>query len=259
VEHGQIVGTQSAIRDITERKLAEQMLESQNAELKKINLELDRFVYSTSHDLRAPLLSLHGLIDLCQNSKDLSELELYFQMMTRSIDRIDATIREILEYSKNSRLDVQLEDLRMEAVVENVLENFKVHSASRFVHFEVRASGHLPFFSDRPRVNTILNNLVSNAVNYQRPDVSIPLVRIEFHADANYGYITVTDNGEGIAPDKLEKIFEMFYRNSEKSVGSGLGLYICKEIVNKLGGLIRVKSDIGKGSSFTIQIPNHAN
>ena len=144
----------------------------------------------------------------------------------------------------------------MADLVANGKESLKFNTDSRFVYFRTQINEQLPFYSDRHRVATVLNNLLSNAVIYQRANEPSPTINLHFHADSSYGYLTIHDNGEGIAADKIDKIFEMFYRNSEKSVGSGLGLYICKEIVNKLGGLISVTSEQGRGSSFIVKLPN---
>ncbi len=255
-EDGEIVSVQSIVRDVTARKEAEQQLELQNIELKKINSELDRFVYSTSHDLRAPLMSMLGLIELCKDAADASELKQYFEMMENSISRIDETIKEIMDYSRNSRMELNIEQLDIKEIVNNQVKSIMHLSGARNIMFSMSFEEEIPFFSDKLRVTTIINNLVINAVKYQRNEEVQPFVRFSFKSTNEEGVITVEDNGEGISEDKQGKIFEMFYRNSEKSEGSGLGLYICNEIINKIGGIIKVKSEFGKGSTFTVHIPN---
>ena len=112
------------------------------------------------------------------------------------------------------------------------------------------------FYSDRSRINIILSNLVSNSVKYHNMNQPNPYVKVSL--DVNYKTLTiiVEDNGEGIPPQKIEKIFDMFYRASRNSNGSGLGLYIVKEIVNKLGGTIDVESEVNKGTKFIVKIPS---
>jgi PAS domain S-box-containing protein len=248
------VGT---VHDITERTEAEQILHIHNQELKKINSELDRFVYSTSHDLRAPLLSLLGLIDLSMNAEDETEMQQYFQMMKNSISRMDGTIREILTYSRNSRMQLSFELLDIRTIVNNLIENIMHIDGVRNIHFAMDIDDSTPFYSDKLRVVPVIDNLLTNAIKYTRSEEANPFVKFTFRSDRDCGVFIVEDNGEGIAEDKLEKIFEMFYRNSEKSVGSGLGLYICREIVSKMGGNLTVKSELGKGSVFTIELPNN--
>ena len=255
VEDGIVTGTQSAIRDISHRKIAEKLLAQQNAELKKINRELDRFVYSVSHELRNPLLSMHGLIDLCENCHDPEETREMLQMMTKSVDKLDDTIKEILSYSRNSRVDVDPEILDMHDIIANCIEDRKRMGRPDLV-IEVSVDQVVPFVSDRIRVTTILNNLLSNAVLYQRLEETNPRVSVSFTNRSGKGILTVTDNGEGIATEEHDRIFEMFYRNSENATGSGLGLYICKELVNKLEGFIHVTSIKNVGITFTVALPS---
>ena len=243
--------------DVTEIKRAEQLLEIRNKELKKTNEELDKFVYSTSHDLRGPLLSLLGLIELSEQAiVDINELTVYFKMMKSGIARIDDIIKEILNYSKNARMDMRPERLDVRGKIEKAVSDSVYLNPELAKAFTINISDAIPFYSDGFRVSGIINNLVSNAVKYLKTDEASPMVRISFYTTSNEGILEIEDNGEGIAEDKQEKVFEMFYRNSSKSVGPGLGLYICREMVNKLSGSIILKSKPGRGSVFKVILPN---
>ena len=114
------------------------------------------------------------------------------------------------------------------------------------------------FNSDEKRVNVILKNLIFNAVKYQSFNQENPSIKVKANEDGNHILISVKDNGEGIDPDIQEKVYEMFFRASEKSSGSGLGLYIVKEMVSKLDGTIQLKSEPDKGSEFIIKLPSLA-
>ncbi len=256
-ENGNIVSVQSIVRDITERKLAEQQLESQNTELKKINSELDSFVYSTSHDLRAPLLSVLGLINLSREAEDKTELKNYFDMMEFSVLRIDETIKSILAYSKNSRLIPKIEKINIREIVNDYLDSVLHLNGMNNIYFNIDVKEEMHFYSDKFRISTIIINLLNNAIKYQKIDQENPLINCRFTSDSAEGIFIIEDNGEGIEKDKLEKIFEMFYRNSDQSEGAGLGLYICREIADKLGGSINVSSRKRVGSTFTVKIPNN--
>jgi signal transduction histidine kinase len=112
--------------------------------------------------------------------------------------------------------------------------------------------------SDKSRVNALLKNIIGNAVKYRNPEITHSFAHVEFSVKENTYEIRVNDNGHGIPEKSLSRIFEMFYRASSSSVGTGLGLYICKEIVTKLNGTIQVESEVEKGTSVLITIPKIA-
>ncbi|MFI5218887.1 MAG: PAS domain S-box protein [Bacteroidia bacterium] len=256
-ETGKLIRVDGIAIDITERKNSEEELRENNIELKKINSELDRFVYSTSHDLRAPLLSLEGLLNLSMDHIDSKqELQQYHGIMRKIITDMDETIKDILDYSRNARTEIIPEQLDIKAMVENAVSHFSHTTDRKEIKFSLSINNSTPFFSDRLRVNTIINNLISNAYKYSRQDEQNPFVKFSFTSDKHEGVIKVEDNGEGIPPEYIDKIFEMFLRASEKSEGSGLGLYICHEILNRLKGTIKVNSIPFQGSTFIVRIPN---
>jgi PAS domain S-box-containing protein len=244
-------------RDITERKAAEEELRAKNVQLEKTNEEIDRFVYSTSHDLRAPLLSVLGLIEMCEDFYPENEdLHALYGMMKTSIQRSDAIIKSIIDYSRNARLEVAPELLNLQEMAEGFIENIKYMEQAKGILFMVEGKAPVDFYSDRTRVFTIINNLLTNAVKYQRPESMEKKVCFEFFVEEETATIRVRDNGEGIPNEKFDSIFNMFYRLSNQSVGSGLGLYICKEMVQRLGGSIHVESKVQEGTTFTITLPN---
>ncbi len=251
---------EGVVIDVSEHKKAQQELESNYKELKKINEELDQFVYSTSHDLRAPLMSILGLIDLSGDAADLnSEIASYLTMMKRSVHQVDDTIQSILDYSRNSRMKLIPETLNIKEMANTIVDNLKHLKKAQNIRFSVTTNEKVVFISDKQRVQTLINNLISNAIKYSREEEKNSFVKFSFISSVDKGVLAVEDNGEGIPNDKKGKIFEMFYRNSDKSVGSGLGLYICKEIVEKMLGNISVESTPGIGSRFIIALPNQTN
>jgi len=256
-ENDTVVGMQAMIRDITARKKAELQLEWQNSELVKINSELDNFVYRTSHDLRSPLMTLFSLIRLSKETNDTEELEKYLEMMDSSVKRLDQTILNIIDYSRNARTKNVIEAISIDKILTDIHENTFNQGLNHDITFTSSIATGLPFYSDYFRVSFIINSLINNAYRYQRSDEQHKAVSVYFYCTETTAVITVTDNGEGIAPEKQDRIFEMFYRNSSKSVGSGLGLYICREVIHKLGGRIAVQSAPGNGSTFLVTLPNN--
>ncbi|HLG34976.1 MAG TPA: PAS domain S-box protein [Bacteroidia bacterium] len=254
---GQLSRIDGIAIDINERKNDASIIEKNMVELKKTNEELDRFVYSTSHDLRAPLLAIQGLLDLMEHhAGNQKEVALYNGTMRKIINQMDDTIKEILDYSRNARLQIIPEQLDVNKMVENSLRQISQTHSSSNIAFSCSVDDSVPFYSDKMRFTAIVNNLLVNAFKYVRDEEKNPFVKVTFSSGEKEGVLTVEDNGEGIEPEYREKIFEMFLRVSEKSDSSGLGLYICREITDKLNGSIEVSSVSGKGSIFTVRIPN---
>jgi len=243
-------------RDITARKTAEVQLMEQNVELKKTNAELDRFVYSVSHDLRSPLSSILGLINLFRLEKPQGESKIYLDKIEESINKLDRSIIKIVQYSRNSRLPVQHEEIDFEEVVKSAIEQHRYMDRQHRIEFITTIGGGMPFSSDRERLQVILNNLVANSIKYQRPHCEKPFVRVEVQVSPDKAKVSVSDNGEGIEEEQQEHIFGMFYRGTTSSDGSGLGLYIVKETLHNLGGTIAVRSKLNEGTTFTVEIPN---
>lgn len=245
-----------AIRDISENKENQRKLQEQNEELKKINSELDRFVYSASHDLKAPLASVLGLINIAKMEKNAEMLFHYLDMMEQSVHKLDNFIKDIIDYSRNSRLEIACEPVDLQKIIDEIYENLNYLEKSIFIKKNIRIQAESPFYTDSKRVSIVLNNLLSNAINYHNIRKLNPFINIEATITDKEAKIEVSDNGLGIAHEHLGKIFDMFYRASYDSKGSGLGLYIVKETIQKLGGKISVHSELGEGTKFTIIIPN---
>jgi signal transduction histidine kinase len=231
--------------------------ETENKELRTANYELDRFVYSTSHDLRAPLNSMLGLIEIAKDDTN-EELTLeHLKMLNTSAKKLDSFICDILDYSRNSRMEVQMEQINFAELLKDVTQNLKfIGNNNRTVEFKIEITGETSISSDKNRLITIFSNLISNAIRYQNPKIPNPFVSIKVDTSPTEINIEIQDNGIGIDKESQAKIFNMFYRVSHESVGSGLGLYIVKEAVNKLNGEIKVQSEKGTGTTFLIKIPN---
>jgi signal transduction histidine kinase len=232
-------------------------LQEKNKELEKINFELDRFVYSASHDLRSPLTSVLGLLYLLRNEIKEKDAMHYVDLMEESILKLDNIIRDIVAYSRNNRTQVQLETVELSEVVRDIstgLRYLETDEVALKDVIEVKKSAAL--ISDRSRIQIILNNLISNAIKY-RHAARKPKIQITCEHLNSQAVLIIEDNGMGIKDEHLNKIFDMFYRTNDQSSGSGLGLYIVKETVKKLGGEVNVRSQVNNGTTFTITIPEH--
>ncbi len=236
------------------KQLAEEV-HAKNIHLEKTNAELDRFLYSTSHDLRSPLSSIKGLVNIARIENKDEKLQRYFSMMVDRVDKLDFFIKDIIDYSKNARTEVKAEHVDFQALVTEVTENLKYIEGAESIAFQSQVALKHPVNADRNRLSVVLNNLMANAIKYHDPHKKDQW--IEVHVSNSNGTIKlrVSDNGMGIDPEHHSKIFDMFYRGTFQSKGSGLGLYIVKETVAKMHGTIAMESTPGKGSSFIITLP----
>jgi signal transduction histidine kinase len=237
-----------------------QIAEAQKTELMKVNSALDKFVYSVSHDLRAPLTSMLGVINISESITEQEPVREQLGMVKESIKKLDGFILDILDYSRNSRMEVKKEEINFKEILKDISNNLKfMGDNNRRVDIKYNVSNGVLFLSDKRRLGVVLNNLISNSIRYQNPGADIPYVDINVCVSESEVYIKIKDNGIGISKENQPKIFDMFYRVSENSVGSGLGLYIVKETIDKLNGNINVESEEGQGTVFNISIPNSKN
>jgi signal transduction histidine kinase len=247
-------------RLVTELKLRDQNEEliKTNELLRKINMELDNFVYSVSHNLRAPLMSVLGLVTIARMEEQREEKpsDHLFNMIEHSIHRLDDTLKEILDYSRNARTETSISEVKLEAVFNDTLERLKYLKGFDRIEKQIRIDGDVPVYSDAYRLSIIFQNLLSNSIKYQDVEKVKSFIRIEADVTPREIRITFSDNGMGIRGEYLSKIFSMFFRATERSEGAGLGLYIVKESVNKLGGDISLESTYNEGTIFNIRIPN---
>ncbi len=235
--------------DIHKRKLAEDLLMVRNN-------ELNNFVYKVSHDLRAPLTSIKGIINLIQLEKDPEVFHQYIQMISERIERLDHFIRDVLSHSRNLNVEIKFEPIDLQKLIDECVSNVIYQDSKLNVKKSISIKGK-PFYSDYQRVHEIMRNLISNAFQYSKKDSTNAYVKIETKTTQKYTRIIVEDNGVGIKRKFQKHIFDMFYRANEKVEGSGLGLYIVKLSVEKLNGEIKLSSTYNKGTKFEIILPNN--
>lgn len=236
-----------------ELKLQNEQLLRSNDQLTKINKELDNFVYSVSHNLRAPLSSILGIVNVAR-MEDGSNDALYFNKIESSVQKLDQTIKDILDYSRNGRSEVIREPVDIQELFFQQFEKLKYLPGVNEIKVDFHVEGSPLFYSDGYRIGLIFTNLLANAINYADTRKTEKLIRVRVTVRETLT-IVFEDNGLGIKEDYLPKIFRMFYRGNEKSEGAGLGLYITKEAAEKLGGTISVTSTERIGTTFTVSLP----
>ncbi len=234
----------------------ERLTKEQNELLLKTNQELDRFVYSVSHDLRAPLSSISGLIELADDSTEMNptELKSYHALMKQSVKKLELFIRNIIDFSRNARMELQTQKVVPKMLVMEVFEALKFSHGASEVELISEIQSDASIGLDKSRFQVVLFNLISNAIQYRDKDKTHRFVKVRCAQVAGSFVLEVEDNGIGIAPDYQSKIFEMFFRASEISEGSGLGLYIVRETVLRMGGSVTLTSTPA-GTHFVVTLP----
>ncbi|WP_152426399.1 sensor histidine kinase [Cesiribacter andamanensis] len=247
------------MQDISERKEYERQLEAQNRELIKVNQELDNFVYRVSHDLRAPMTSVLGLTELLLSyEKDPEQIRSMLLMIRKSLQKQDKFIRDILDYSRNARLEVKPEVVDINELTTEIVSQLQPATEAGSVALQVSQNGQGPFVTDRYRLGVILSNLLSNSFKYQQTsrNKESPWIKVQLELSPDTALLRIADNGMGIPQEHQPRIFDMFYRATDAQPGSGLGLYIVKETVSKLQGSIRISSEQNKGTEVVLELPN---
>ena len=245
------------ISDITESK---KIIQETNRKLMEINKEHDTFIYSASHDLKAPLNNMEGLLYHLKASDDLEDIKVIMLPLVASVIRLKETINELsditrieMDIDKAEKVDITklLEEVKLSIHDSLVASNLKINVA--FEENEISFS--------KKNLRSIFLNLLSNAVKYRSPDRQLEvLIKCKRFDDSII--LSFEDNGIGIKPSKVSEIFSKFKRVHDKGVsaeGAGIGLYLVKKIIGNAGGGIKVESNYGQGSCFTIYFHNNAN
>lgn len=227
-----------------------------NEELSMRNSELDRFVYSTSHDLSAPLKSIRGLIMVAKMEETTNSQLSYLNMMEKSVKKLEVFIADVINYSRNTRAPIQRKHVNFRGFIQQLLDDHQYAPNYDKISFIVEDNLSTPLQSDEMRLKIIFNNLISNAIKFHFiGNGHQPFVKITANEQGGQLVFKVEDNGTGIQAELKDKIFEMFFRATDSVQGSGLGLYILRETVHKLNGSVDVYSTLGAGTSFIITLP----
>lgn len=279
-----------AVRDITEQKEYQEKLNTLNAELLKRNqelaeqekeleesnealranslslvntleelsdrnFELDQLVYRTSHDLRSPLRSILGLVNLYK-LEHASESDDYVQKIEDRILKMDEFIKSMLNYSRASRMALKFEKVNLKALIDETVEGLEFLEGFRNMVITTNVKGDVDkIVTDHMRIKIVIGNILSNAIKYRNPELPKNRLDISINVLKSNVKLVFVDNGIGISKDYLGKVFDMFYRATEQSDGSGLGMYIVKQSIDKLEGSINIESEFGKGTKITIMLP----
>ncbi len=244
--------------NITEHKTSEEKLKQLADKLSQSNKELEQFAYVASHDLQEPLRMVASYIQLLQRrykSQLSGEADEFINYAVDGVVRMKTLINDLLIYSRVNTKESPLEDVDCNKVVQQTLTNLRtsIDESKAVVNVE-----ELPVVrANQLQMNQLFQNLISNAIKFRKPDTA-PVVNISAKHAGNEWLFSVSDNGIGIDKEFSDKIFVIFQRlhNSSDYPGTGIGLAICKRIIEKLGGHLWVESEEGKGSTFNFTVPD---
>ncbi|WP_295794302.1 HAMP domain-containing sensor histidine kinase [Mucilaginibacter sp.] len=231
---------------------SKKVIVDQNLALKSMNERINHFVFAVTHDLRAPLTSLSGLVSVLEKEKDITKISTYTEMMQETIQLQDNYIKEVLHTIQNENNDIgpcKLDEIVNDVITQNSFfeEGKKVKFVSELAVWEVNCN-----VTD---LKTVFNNLISNAIKYA--DFSKPeqWVKVKSYSDGKHCVIEVEDNGIGIKPNQYTNIFNKYFKAGLNKKSMGLGLYFVKQAIEQMHGTIAVKSSPGSGTSFIVALP----
>ena len=264
---GNIVGAIESIRDITDSKRSEKALrkardelemrvKERTAKLEGRNAEMERFVYTVSHELRSPLISTSGIVGFLKNDLKIGDdnsAETDLRLIEGAVTKMDQLLTEILELSRIGRVANPPVDVPFGEIVTEALDLEAEKLKSRGV--EVSVASDLPkVHVDRMRIMEVLVNLIENGIKYMS-DQPRPRIEVGHRNDGDQTVFIVRDNGMGIDPSQHEKVFGLFYKVNGKSDGTGVGLALVKRIIEVHGGRIWIESGLGKGCTVCFTLP----
>jgi signal transduction histidine kinase len=247
--------------DITEIKQNELIINQKNNELEKLNADKDLFMSILAHDLKSPFNSILGYLGLLTESihtYDINDIENQLSIINNSAQSVYNLLDAILMWisSESGKLPFEPQILNIKTICYNTLETLKSLANSKAIAIDYFGEENITAFADSNMLKTILRNLISNAIKFTNRGGRITINAEKVESDI---IITVSDSGIGISPETQNKLFKISQihtsRGTADESGTGLGLLLCKEFVNKNGGEIWVESELGKGSTFKFSLP----
>ncbi len=232
------------------------LLEDERERLLKTNLELDNFIYRTSHDLRSPIATMLGITSLAEYEiQDKLSLR-YMGMIDGQLQKLDRVISDILHLVRGKKTELKFETIAFNKIIQTIISDLELTQGIRNINFEYPEQRENVLYTDYNHLKIVLMNVLNNAIKYHNFNHENPYVRISFTRVSGTVEISIEDNGQGISEGSLPHIFDMFYRANATIDGTGLGLYIVSEALSRVDGKISVKSTLGTGSTFKITLLN---
>jgi len=242
--------------DITDRKQAELQIKYQNEELQKLNVTKDKFFSIIAHDLKSPFNSIMGFSELLVeqiSEKDYDKIEKYAITILQSSKHVVHLLMNLTEWvrSQSGRMEFNPERFGFAELINDLILLFEDIAAQKGIKIKREVPQNVQLFADKAMINTVLRNLISNAIKFTKPGGEIVVAATE---EKNKLTVVIKDNGIGIPHESIDKLFRIdenfSTRGTASEEGTGLGLILCKEFIEKHNGVIWVESEEGKGSMF---------
>ena len=225
--------------------------------LKQKNDELETLVYRVSHDLKGPLASVAGLFQLLEHEEEtLENLKYYLNLIQESTVKLENTLSSLLEIGLSSNGGLATQELNVRDCIEELINGFNGYPGREDVILLLSANRELTLNTEEQTFYSVMQNLIENSIKYRKPYITDTVTKISARRYKNGIKIKVKDNGQGMSRQVQRRAFDMFYRGNQISEGSGLGLFIVKSNVEKLGGEIRIRSQVDHGTEMWIYLPN---
>lgn len=254
-ENDNVLGVCVSMIDITERKKADDRFKSQFIEIENNNKELDKLIKVLSHDLRAPMNSVNGLIALAREEKNPAEFSNYLNMMEKSVKKLESFTNDMIA-SLKSRGTVIHSEVKPAELIAEIIDDLRFSADASGIQFENLIPEEMVIQSDASRLRIIFSNLISNSIRYHDDAKSHKFVRVSVEKFPMWNIFSLQDNGIGIANEHHSKIFDTYYTVGNAEGSSGLGLSNVRDSISKLQGMIELESEEGVGTTFKINLPN---
>jgi two-component system sensor histidine kinase/response regulator len=221
----------------------------------KTTIELERFIYTLAHDLKSPLNSVKGIINLAKTESEYKGLE-YLFMIEKSVQKLDHLLGKNIQYYQNAKVNGSPSEIHFESLIKNTWDSFDGPESKTKIRFQLHSGQTSTFKTDAFRLQIILNTVLSNAIHFQDQNRSDQLVCVNVQTTDHVATLYIEDNGIGLLNEHLSRVFSAFFKADPSKPGSGLGLYMAKEAADRIGAIIELKSRPGQGSVLKIVIPD---
>ena len=231
-------------------------LKDKTLKIKKLHSEMNQFVYSLSHELRGPLMSISGVSKLAKLEIEDPNILEYFELIDSATFKLDDFIYKMLDFYRSTKIDNKISEINFAEIVEQQMDAYRSKFDLSDFEISININQETIFFSDNSKIRVILNNLFSNSVQFQKREDSEKRILISIKVEEAIATIMVQDNGIGIDEKYQNEVFNLFTRATQKNVGTGLGLYMVKEAVEQMGGKIELDSVFSEGTTIKIELPS---